>query len=133
MKANKTKLIWAAITVLYFAVMGFLCFYNFPESDEAPAKILGIPMDKIVHFLMFLPFPVVTIKTLHRSNGKAGRFFLFAFLMYSAGLIAAAGIEVLQSMTGYRTGDVMDFVADSAGLSLSTLFVVIKQAFTQKW
>lgn len=98
-------------------------------------EILGIPTDKVVHFIMFLPF--VTLCFMAFSFlGKSFRSKLWLVLpVLLAGILFAIGIEIGQSLTSYRTGDSMDFVADALGLCVSTIITIIlvflkKKAFS---
>ena len=53
------RTLWIVAFVLYFAAIVWLYFATFESDPQLPAAILGIPLDKCVHFLMFLPFPVL--------------------------------------------------------------------------
>ena len=60
MKPNQTRSIIAKIVMLLYVVaVAYLCFANFHKLPEVPKTFLGIPMDKIVHFCMFFPFPIL--------------------------------------------------------------------------
>lgn len=133
MTQSKSKMIWRLTALIYFAVLAFLCFYKFTPSQDIPTTLFGIPSDKIVHFVMFLPFPIICLYAFHSSNGKVGRFVLFLFVMYIAGLLLASGIEIGQKFVGYRSGDVWDFVADSIGLATGTLIIVAYRTALRKW
>ena len=68
---TRRQLQWARILFgLYLVAVAVLCFARFPESEDVPKSLLGIPMDKIVHFLMFFPFPVLTYLAFDRYRGK---------------------------------------------------------------
>ena len=55
---------------VYLAAVLVLCFGKFPSSEDVPKYLWGIPTDKIVHFLMFLPFPVLAYLAFDRYPGK---------------------------------------------------------------
>ena len=60
MKPNrKRSIIFTIAMVLYLAVVGYLLFANFEKLSSVPKIFLGIPTDKIVHFCMFFPFPIL--------------------------------------------------------------------------
>ena len=45
--------------LVYVALVAWLCFGMFKPSQDIPRSLFGIPIDKVVHFLMFLPFPIL--------------------------------------------------------------------------
>ena len=57
---KKRARLFKFILVLYAACVCFLCFGQFDGVEKAPQFIFGIPSDKIVHFCMFFPFPILT-------------------------------------------------------------------------
>ena len=60
MKKNSTRAILFKIALLlYVAAVAWLCFANFNKLPDVPKTFLGIQMDKIVHFCMFFPFPIL--------------------------------------------------------------------------
>ena len=131
--AKKLRLMWQITAVVYLICVFVLTFGKFESTPDVPRFLLGIPMDKIAHFLMFIPLPIIAVYGLHRSNGKAGRFALFMLGTYIFGSILAAGIEIGQGFTTYRSYDILDFVADTLGLSLSVLGMVVIRSASQKW
>ena len=44
---------------LYLAGIAFLCFMHVDKLPDVQKFIFGIPTDKVVHFGMFLPFPIL--------------------------------------------------------------------------
>ena len=59
LKKSLVHIAWIAVFLIYFAVLAYLYFATFESDSDLPQAILGIPLDKCVHFLMFLPFPVL--------------------------------------------------------------------------
>ena len=53
------RLIARIVFLLYLAAVLYLCFGNFSDMSSVAKHFLGIESDKVVHFLMFLPFPVL--------------------------------------------------------------------------
>ena len=43
----------------YVGLVAWLCFGTFTPDPDIPRTIFGIPIDKCVHFAMFLPFPIL--------------------------------------------------------------------------
>ena len=57
---TRRQLIWSRILfAVYLAAVAFLCFGQFSSSQDVPMDLWGIPTDKVVHFLMFFPFPLL--------------------------------------------------------------------------
>ena len=125
MEKRKTYIIVTALFLVYIAAVLFLCLANFSDNTmELPKSFLGIPMDKLVHFLMFFAYPatgwlmLTYNKTLRMRQG-----FIFPVLLIT-GLLFAAFTEAAQGyLTSYREADNMDFVADAIGIFSSTLLI----------
>jgi VanZ family protein len=82
-------------------------------------------MDKIVHFLMFFPFPVLAYLAFDRYPGKRGASVLRTAAALLCGCAFAAVTELVQSRLPYRSGDPADFRADAFALLLSSVLVLI--------
>ena len=111
--------------LLYLAAIGMLCWMHVDKMPDLQKTLLGFPTDKVAHFLMFLPFPILAYLAFDHKNGKAGRAFLFAFLALFSGAAVAGLTEWVQSFLPYRTLDMADFKADLLALGLSTFFVLM--------
>ena len=123
---TRRQLRWARILFgLYLVAVAVLCFARFPESEDVPKSLLGIPMDKIVHFLMFFPFPVLAYLAFDRYRGKRRASVLRAAAALLCGCAFAAVTELVQSRLPYRSGDPADFRADACALLLSSVLVLI--------
>ena len=85
----------------------------------------GIPTDKIVHFLMFFPFPLLCFGAFDKFTTKPWHSVLFVVIVFCIGCVLAGATEIGQSMTKYRTGDERDFFADGIALGISSLIVLI--------
>ena len=123
---TRRQLQWARILFgLYLVAVAVLCFARFPESEDVPKSLLGIPMDKIVHFLMFFPFPVLAYLAFDRYPGQRGASVLRTAAALLCGCAFAAVTELVQSRLPYRSGDPADFRADAFSLLLSSVLVLI--------
>lgn len=122
---KRAKNISIILFTIYIVLVLFLCLFNFSDTDiELPKSFLGIPADKIVHFIMFLPFTVSLglvfcyIKPVNK--------FRITVLPFVLGLCFAAITEFLQnSITTSRSGDAYDFLADGLGLFAGALIIGI--------
>lgn len=111
------------ILCIYIAVVAVLCFMKTDSLPSVELYFLGIPMDKIVHFVMFAPFPVLAYMTFWPAKaGKAGKLgVLMVIIAIGAGMAKAT--ERIQSMLGYRSGDPMDFLSDMTGILAGALVI----------
>ena len=111
--------------VLYLIVLAWLCFGHFDSIPDVPKSYWGIPTDKIVHFLMFFPFPVLAVMTLDIQGKRKGTAALIILAVFLTGAALAACTEVAQTkLTTWRKGDPTDFGADLLALGLGSLLVL---------
>jgi len=121
--------IWRVLLVVYLIVVCYLCFWNFQPSTSIPWSIWGIPTDKIIHFLMFLPAAPLFFLSLPRKwlpNVWVKLAWLVATAL--AGAAVAAFTELGQAFTAYRTSDITDFFFDCysiGGATVITMIIVI--------
>ncbi len=110
----------------YVAAVAWLCFGTFKPDPSIPRTIFNIPTDKVVHFLMFLPFPILSYFAFDRYTEKFWPSVLWTGVSFLAGILLAAGTELGQAfLTSYRSGDPNDFRADLLALGISSLLVFI--------
>lgn len=121
-----TKTILARILfVVYLAAIAFLCFMHADKLPEMQKTLFGIPADKVAHFLMFLPFPILAFLAYDHVTNKFWSALLFSVLTFVVGAAIAWGTEYIQGMLPYRSRDVADLRADLLALGVSTLGVFI--------
>ena len=121
------------VFLLYIAFLCIACFVKFEGNVDFSDTIFGIPKDKIVHFLMFLPFPPLMYSSFYGMRGKPWSLVLFLFITLVTGSIIAGGTEIIQGLTDYRSMDIGDFRADSTGLLTGCLSVMVYAAVWKKW
>ena len=127
------RLIARILFFLYLAAVLVLCFGQFKDAPSIPWTLLGIPSDKLVHFCMFFPFPILAFLAFDQYTKTVPHTLMFVGVTLVVGLIIAVGTEWGQaSLTDYRSGDALDFVADSAALLLSSILVTIWDIRKQK-
>ena len=123
---TRRQLIWARILfVVYLAAVAFLCFGKFSGTKEVPMELWGIPTDKIVHFLMFFPFPYLACLAFGGSLRKPWQAILWTVIAFLPGCAYAAGTEWIQTKLPYRSGDPADFHADALALLICSVIVLI--------
>ena len=127
------KIAFQALFFLYVAMVLYLCFGHFDNIQSVPRTILGIPSDKVVHFCMFFPFPILAFLAFDRFTESVSHTLWFAGITLTVGLLLALGTEWGQArLTHYRMGDSRDFLADSLALLLSTAIVIFWDIRKQK-
>ncbi|MBQ9309839.1 MAG: VanZ family protein [Bacteroidales bacterium] len=109
--------------VVYLAAVAFLCFMRVDRLPDVQKFILGIPTDKIAHFLMFLPFPILAYLAYDHLTNKVWNAVAFAVITLGVGLLLAYGTEYVQGKLPYRSMDMADFKADAIAIALSSIFV----------
>ncbi len=95
-------------------------------------SFLGIEYDKYVHFLMFLPFPILFWINLVLKKKSPKWPIVITFII---GLTLSAFTEISQWLfLKSRTGDIMDLMADLVGIIVGTIIIfIIKQKLPFKF
>ena len=127
------RLIARILFFLYLAAVLVLCFGQFKAAPSVPWPLLGIPSDKLVHFCMFFPFPILAFLAFDKYTETPRSTFLFSGITFLVGVALAFGTEWGQAhLTTYRSGDPLDWVADVSALFISTLIVIIWDLLKQR-
>ena len=130
---DKKKLILRVLFFVYLAAVLYLCFGKFENTPNVPWSILGIPSDKLVHFCMFFPFPILAFLAFDKYTETPKTTFLFSGITWVLGLLLALGTEWGQAhLTTWRSGDPLDLTADALSITLSTILVIIWDLSKQK-
>lgn len=122
---NYLRYVAILLFLVYLSLVGFLCFANPEGYPSVDFSFYGIPGDKLVHFLLFTPYPILAYLILDVT----GKSFLLEFasivVIFITGAIIAFGTEKIQGMTEYRSFEKMDLLADIAGLMVSSFLVFV--------
>ena len=113
---KKAGRIFPIVFALYVCAVLFCCFWRFESLPEAGRSFLGIPADKVAHFIMFLPWAVLAWLAFSKKNLAA---------IFLLGCVFAALTEAGQSLTTYREGDTLDLLADILGLAAGSLAIPV--------
>ena len=133
MTQKRLKILFRILFIVYLASVLLLCFCKFDSTPSVPMRILGIPTDKLVHFCMFFPFPILAFLAFDRFTESAPRTLLFTGITLAVGILLALFTEWGQAhLTHYRTGDSLDILADVIALILSSLLVIFLDIRKQK-
>ena len=134
LKEMKIRHIFAKILMLlYIVTVCYLCFAKFPQNNDIPRTLFGFPSDKVVHFLMFFPFPILAYFAFHNARGKWYSMVGFLLIVAALGMLMSWCTEEVQGMLVYRCKDLDDFRADAAGIGLGALLILMYSAVSRKW
>ena len=126
---TRTRIISLILFSLYIAAVCYLCFAKPDEMPSIEISFFGLPIDKVVHFLMFLPFPILAFKAFESDNYKTGRRILLLLGIAAAGIALAAMTEFVQGFLSYRSEDTYDLFSDYMGLGTGMVGVIIYLIF----
>ena len=127
------KVVFRVLFFVYVAAVLVLCFAHFEQTPAVEWTLLGIPSDKVVHFCMFFPFPLLAFLAFDRYTESTRSTLLFSGATLLVGLLLAWGTEWGQAhLTDYRSGDPLDLLADGTALVMSTLLVIYLDLRKQK-
>lgn len=109
--------------VIYLAAVMTVCFLRPGNIPPMRQFILGIPTDKVIHFLMFLPYPLLAYISFRPEKGSVGKHFLVLTGIITVGIVMAMGVEKLQIIAG-RNYDIKDFYANITGIIAGTIITI---------
>lgn len=128
MKKNVFKLLMLTVWLAYMFFMLWLFFK--PFSTEQSVMLFGfwqkylswlsIPPDKLVHFCLFVPVPIISLLPCKVFNIRLKYLCIVGFGVFFSGFT-----EIVQCYIPYRSGDIIDFAADMTGFALGLIFAVL--------
>lgn len=124
----KRKAIFITAFVIYVAAVIYLCLMKPDNLPQTELYLFGLPLDKVAHFLMFLPFPALAYMMLWEKGRKTWAELLILLSCLAVGVGLAFLTEHLQAMTQYRSSDIKDIYADMTGLGIGCIVVLINIA-----
>lgn len=123
---TRRQLIFARIILgLYLVALAVLCLANFHTPPDVKKTIFGIPTDKVVHFCMFFPMPVLAFFAFDKYTGKVWLSLLFTTVTFLVGIGIAMLTEWAQGLVPYRSCQRSDVVADVIALAVASVLVAI--------
>lgn len=120
----KRKAIFITAFVIYLAAVIYLCLMKPDNLPQTELYLFGLPLDKVAHFLMFLPFPALAYMMLWEKGRKTWTELLILLSCLAVGVGLAFLTEHLQAMTQYRSSDIKDIYADMTGLGIGCIVVL---------
>jgi len=113
------------LLLMYLGAIAFICFMSAENIPSVQKEILGLPTDKVVHFCMFLPFPLLAYMAWDHRTDKVWGPFVSAGVIVVLGALIASLTEYVQKFLPTRSMDLHDFKADMLAILISTALVFI--------
>ena len=127
------KISFRILFILYIAGVLFMCFGKFDNAPSVEINLFGIPTDKLVHFAMFFPFPILAFFAFDRYSETVKSTIIFIAITFIVGALLALATEWGQAhLTSYRSGDRLDLLADTLALALSSVLVAVVDISKQR-
>lgn len=124
------KRIALVIFCAYIIAVILLCVIQTDNIPELPKSFLGIPMDKVAHFVMFSPFVLLGYSSFYPTRNEFWRKLAVLAILICLGCVFAYSTERLQAMTSYRSYDIKDLGADGIGI-LSGAIITLTYLLTK--
>ncbi len=109
--------------MLYIVALLFFSLASFAGIDLGIERtnILGIPIDKCIHFIMFLPYSFLAYLASTRKN-----YWRTLFFVGMSGIVIAFLLELSQGMfTTERVTDIWDLVANVTAILIGTAVLLL--------
>ena len=123
-KATTKTILSRILLVLYVIAVCMLCFVSSSSLPSIQKYIFGLPSDKVIHFLMFAPYPILAYLSFDHPARKPWKSVAFVILSMLAGLALAIITEVIQYYLPTRAMDMEDFYADAAAVIIFSVTVL---------
>lgn len=122
---KRLKILFQIAFGVYVVAVLMLCFGHFDNTPSLPTTFLGIPTDKVAHFCMFFPYPILAFLAFDKYTETPKSTLLFSSLTFVLGALLALGTEWGQAhLTNYRSGEPLDLAADLLALFIGTLIII---------
>ena len=129
---KQIKRISLVLFCIYIIAVIALCVIKTDDLPELPKYFLGIPFDKIAHFIMFFPFIILGYASFMPTEKGIWRKITVLGIILLVGCVFAFSTEKIQAMTAYRSYEILDMAADSTGLLIGTLLTLTYIVKTNK-
>ena len=106
---------------IYIIAVILLCVIHTDSLPELPKSFFGLPIDKVTHSLMFLPFVILGYTAFTPTEKGLWRKMAVLAILFLLGCIFAFSTEKLQALTSHRSYETLDIAADVIGLLCGSL------------
>jgi len=125
------KYTFHAVFYIYILLVLFASLYSFKETKiDLSEYILGIRVDRIVHFILFLPYSVNAWLAFGSSLKKYSGRYSQLYILFS-GLVVSSVTEYLQTLTPYRDFDIFDLSSNYLGIMSGSILVYILNKYAK--
>lgn len=128
-RAKQLEVLFWLLLLLYVGAVFFLTLYSFQNSSiSLPRYLLGIEMDKIIHFTLFFPFTTLffmALKLNYLTKEKEINNYKLLALVFFVGILLSTTTEYLQLTTTFRSFEVGDLIANWLSITVSSLLLLI--------
>ncbi|MBP5539069.1 MAG: VanZ family protein [Bacteroidales bacterium] len=108
------------VLAVYVIAVLCLCLGTFQGPSGMWKTFLGIQMDKVFHFLLYLPYPALAFWAFYPKK-NAGRFLLIVLLI---GIAYSGAVEIMQALfTDNRSAEWGDLLANTLGMAAGAMAV----------
>lgn len=118
------KLLFFSYLVILFSLMLITLK---TEQMEIPKLLFGIEIDKVVHFILFFPYPFLIWFAFKIPLTKKFNHWIFPVIAIS-GLLLAVFTECVQSFNPNRNYDTNDILANVIAIIAGTLLLTVFKA-----
>lgn len=112
----------------YIASVFFCCLYKFSgtENMDLGKYLLGIRLDRYIHFVMFFPYPFIAwIFMNYTKMRELLRPYTYSLIIISGLILASVAEASQEAFTAYRDTDPFDLTANTAGIFAATFVVYL--------
>lgn len=124
-QASIKALVFRITLILYIVTVAYLCFANLDNIPDVPKHLFGLEMDKIAHFCMFLPFPVLGFLSYGHKTNNIWQSLAVIVTICALGAIFAGITEIIQGMLPRRTEDIRDYKADLLAIGIASFIMFL--------
>ena len=129
MKVLENKYLWRGLTLVYLLALCYLCFSTPDSLPSVENWNFFIPADKLVHFLMFFPAPVLLYLSLGKHWETVRKALPTVGLCFLICCVLAGTTAIIQNFRPGRSMSFGDWIADTLGMSLSCLLLLPGRKF----
>lgn len=129
---KKVSLLTTILLLSYLSGVLYLCL---AKLNLHPLKLnLSLGLDKIGHFIMFLPYPLIALLFVKFNVKKIVKKWIIFTIILLFGIGLAILSETAQVLfTDYREADYYDLLADALGILAGTCLTIIFGTQIDNW
>ncbi|OFX80355.1 MAG: hypothetical protein A2X17_00375 [Bacteroidetes bacterium GWF2_41_61] len=128
---NFIKYTFRSLFLIYIFTIIFASLYSFKNTSvDLSGFIFGIRADRLIHFIMFLPFPFFAWLAFGTGIKRHTIRFSMSVLALS-GLLISTLTETLQTLNPNRDFDYVDLIANYSAIIMGTILVALIEKYAK--